>query len=130
MPITKGPIDDLRREAASRIVDRIREMSVSDAAAKLGVSRQAIYDIRSRKYCPTLALIERACEGLGLEFNFRGLQVGKKTLQGRKKPNTPQPSQVNLFDALVLLENQRLEVVKAKRAGGSVELILRLTIPA
>jgi DNA-binding XRE family transcriptional regulator len=105
-------------------------MKVSDAATQLGVSRQAIYDIRGGKYCPSLPLIQRACDVWGIQFSFRGLPVGKVTLRSKKKPATQLPPQPSLFDALARLENQQLEVVKAKRVGSAVELVLRLTISA
>jgi hypothetical protein len=65
-----------------------------------------------------------------LEFNFRGVTVGKKTLQRKPQPGN-QPTQTNLvFEALELLEKQQLEGVRAKRVGKAVELVFRFTLTA
>jgi DNA-binding XRE family transcriptional regulator len=129
MPATR-PIDELRREAAAMIVARIKKTTIAKAASELGVSRQALYDIQNEKYCPSLALVQRACEVWGLEFNFRGLKVGNKTLK-RKSPPSNQPTQTSLvFGALELLEKQQFEVVRAKRIGNAVDLVFRFSLTA
>jgi DNA-binding XRE family transcriptional regulator len=129
VPATR-PIDELRREAAALIVARIKETTVAKAAAALGVSRQALYDIQRGKYCPSLALIQRACQIWGLEFKFRGLTVGKKTLQRKPQPRDPAIQTSLVFEALESLEKQQLEVVRAKRVGKAVELIFRFKLTA
>ena len=128
MPATR-PIEELRAKAAELISSRLATTTISQAARDLQVSRQALYDIRRRKYCPSLALIHRACEVWDLEFNVRGLRIDKKTLRVKKKPSVllPQPT---LFDALEMLEHKRLDVVRAKRTGKTIELVLRLTLSA
>ena len=129
MPATR-PIDELRSEAAALINARIKETTIAKAATELGVSTQALYDIQKGKYCPSLALIQRACDVWKLEFNFRGLTVGRKTLARKPQP-TNSPTQTSLaFEALELLEKQQLEVVKAKRVGKTVELLFRFKLSA
>lgn len=127
MPATR-PIDELRREAAALIIARIKKTTVAKTASELRISRQALYDIQKGKYCPSLALIQRACEIWGLEFNFRGLTVGKKTLRGKPQPMNQTTQTSLVFEALELLEKQQLEVVRAKRVGTAVELVLRVTL--
>ena len=129
MPATR-PIDELRRQAAALIAARIKETSVTKAASELGVSRQALYDIGKGKYCPSLALIQRACEIWGLEFNFRGLSVGKETLQRKPGPSDHATQTSLVFEAFELLEKQQFEVVRAKRVGKAVELVFRCTLIA
>jgi DNA-binding XRE family transcriptional regulator len=129
MPATR-PIDQLRREAAALIVAQIKKTTVAKAASKLRVSRQALYDIMDGKYCPSMALIQRACQAWKLEFKFRGLNVGEVTLH-RKRSQSNLPVQTNLvFEALELLEKQPLAVVKAQRVGKAVELVFRFTLTA
>jgi DNA-binding XRE family transcriptional regulator len=129
VPATR-PIDELRRQAAALIVAQIKKTTVAKAASKLRVSRQALYDIMDGKYCPSMALIQRACQAWKLEFKFRGLSVGEATLQ-RKLSQSNLPVQTNLvFEALELLEKQPLAVVKAKRVGKAVELVFRFTLTA
>lgn len=128
MPATK-PIHELRTEAAALIVERLRATTISQAAKDLGVSRQALYGIRRGDYCPSLALIQRACEAWKLEFTFRGVRIGKTTLQAGKKANSP-AEQLTLFDAVEMLKNQQLEVIDTKRVEGAVELVLRVRLSA
>ena len=129
MPPTK-PIDELRRYAKERIVAKIDALGVAKAASQLRVSRQAIYDIRNGTYCPSLGLIQRASEVWGLEFTFRGLKVGKKTLQPKRQTHD-QSEQMNLaFQALELLDKQQLEEVRTRKTGKTVELTFRFKIPA
>jgi DNA-binding XRE family transcriptional regulator len=108
---------------------RITKMTVTEAARDLGVSRQCIYDIKKGKYCPSLALVHRACDVWNLKFNFRGLRVGKGTLRPRA-PKRSEPMEIGLFDALGALEDRELEVVKAKRVGKAMELVLRIRLTA
>ena len=120
---------ELRREAAELIKQNARALGVKRAAQDLGVTRQAVYDILKGKSWPSFELIERACAVWGLEFTFRGLHVDKGTLQQpRARPTLHM--QTTLFNALELLESRHLDVVKAKRIGSAVELVLRLTLPA
>ena len=128
MPATK-PIDELRAEAAKLIINRLDKSTISQAARDLGVSRQALYDIRRKAYCPSLALIQRACEVWGLEFSVRGLQIGKTTLRAKKKSSVLQ-TQPSLFDALGVLQNQHLQVIRTKRMRRALEVVLRVTLSA
>jgi hypothetical protein len=131
VPATKGPIDDLRREATNRILKRMEGISVTEGARNLGVSRQAIYDVRRGQYCFSIGLIERACEVWpDFEFTFRGLRVGKNTLRTKRMPATAQPAQADLFEMWRLLENQKFQIVQARRVGKAMELVLRIDIPA
>jgi DNA-binding XRE family transcriptional regulator len=123
------PIDDLREHAAKLIIDRAREVSFGKAAKDLGISRQALYDIERGVYCPSLALILRACEAWNLNFRYRGLTVTKGTIQPRRKA-VVKTTQLDLFNALAELEKQHFEVVPAKRNRGSLELTLRLKVTA
>jgi DNA-binding XRE family transcriptional regulator len=129
MPATR-PIDELRRQAAALILSRLEKTSVMEAAAELNVSRQALYDIKKKKYCPSLALIERACEAWGLEFTFRGLRVGKKTLRSGKMPLRGQAKTQLSFEALQFLGKEQLEAIKTKKIGGTIEISLRFRLGA
>ena|ERR1035438_8033469 len=128
MPASR-PIDDLREYAAKLIIDRAKELSFGKAAKDLGISRQALYDIERGAYCPSLAVIQRACEIWNLSFRYRGLTVTKSTIQPRRKA-LPKTTQLDLFKALTELRKHHFEVVEAKRNRGSLELTLRLKITA
>jgi DNA-binding XRE family transcriptional regulator len=128
MPATR-PIDDLRQYAAELIISHAKELSFGKAAKDLKVSRQALYDIESGEYCPSLALIQRACEAWNLNFRYRGLTVGKGTIRARRKA-PPKATQLDLFKVLEELEKQHFQVVRAKHSRGSLELTLRFEMTA
>ena len=134
------PLKELRRKAANLIIDRImrptpeqKRLTIADAARDLNISRQAVYDIIKRKYCPSLALIHRACEHWTLKFDFRGLLIEAAVLAGTGKeaPLAPE-AQMNLelVEAIQRIDSRNFEVIEAKPIGRAVEIIIRLTIPA
>ena len=55
-------MDELRKQAADLIMERLKTASVAEIASDLGISRQAVYDIKKGKYCPSLSLVQKACE--------------------------------------------------------------------
>jgi predicted transcriptional regulator len=112
------------------ILGHLKTTTVTQAAEELGVSRQAIYGIKRGDFCPSLALIQRACDVWGLDFNFRNLRIAQGTLKStRMKPHRT-PTQLDLFDVLQKLKNQEAHIVQAKRMGRAVELTFRLQIEA
>ena len=127
MPATK-PIEELRARAATLIIERISKSSVIKVADDLGITRQAVYDIRDGKYCPSLAVIQRACAAWKIEFNIRGVLVDQRSLPMTKKPKD-QPMQTRLFEALELLQNRRFQV-KTRRTKETIEVVFRLKISA
>ncbi|MDQ1469350.1 MAG: hypothetical protein QOJ99_830 [Bryobacterales bacterium] len=126
------PMDDLRTKAAGMIRSRLDRLTVSQAAIDLGVSRQAIYDIKKDKYCPSLSLIQRACEVWHLKFAFRGMLIEKSVFPTKTANNPPEPTQLelNLVEVLRHIDYRHFEVIEAKPVGRSIEIKLRLTIPA
>src|SRR6266849_4025591 len=48
---------------------------VADVASDLDISRQAVYDIKKGKYCPSLSLVQKACEVWKVPFSFRGMLI-------------------------------------------------------
>ena len=126
----KKPIDALRDEARKLLVERLEKITVTQAAAELAVSRQAIYDVRNGKSCPSLALIQKACEVWNIEFNFRGINVSTKTLKPKGRGVVRRPEQLTLIDTWNQLENHQFIVVSATRKGQAVELTLRLELTA
>jgi hypothetical protein len=133
VPATR-PVGDLRTQAAALIIEKLKSLTISQAARDLKVSRQAIYDFRDGVYCPSLAVIQRACAAWKLEFNFRGMKVSKDSFRTKKVSADQQPEslqdQLNLFDLWDQLQDQRMTVVRARRVNGSVEMTLRISIPA
>jgi len=124
MPPTK-PLDELKAQAVALISEQVSQSSVTKVASDLDVSRQAVYGFIKGEYCPSLAVIQRACEAWNKEFHVRGLAVNQHTLPGKAKP-TVLPHQMNLFDAL----KQGRFKVKTRRSGNSMELVLRFKLSA
>lgn len=129
MPATR-PVGLLREHAAKLIVQKLKEVTISEAARDLGVSRQAIYGFKSGDYCPSLAVIQRACIIWGLEFTVQGMQVTGQSFVRRGSSKREPERQITMFDLWEQLENRRMTVVRAERVDGAVEMTLRISIPA
>ena len=133
MPATR-PAGDLRAQAAALIVEKLKHLSISQAARDLKVSRQAIYDFKDGTYCPSLAVIQRACEVWKLEFGFRGMTISKDIFKPKKLPKGQRPpdqeTQYTFFDLWDQLQDQRMTVVRARHVDGAVEMTLRISIPS
>jgi hypothetical protein len=125
------PVDELRRVATGLILDHLKKTTVIQAAADLRISRQAIYGIKRGDFCPSLTLIQRACEIWEIEFNFRNLKIAKGTLSSKQAKVAPAPpTQLELFEALRHLQNQTAQIVETKRMGRDLELTFRFEISA
>jgi DNA-binding XRE family transcriptional regulator len=125
------PMDELRRQAALLIVAHLDKITVAQAASDLKTSRQAVYDIKKGKYCPSLSLVQRACEVWGLKFEFRGILIDNTTLKA--KTDTPPAildAQGDLLEALGHLDSHNFEVIATKPMGNALDITVRLTIPA
>jgi DNA-binding XRE family transcriptional regulator len=125
------PVGTLREQARQVIVEKLQKLTVAEVARALRVSRQAIYGFRSGDYCPSMAVIQRACSAWTLEFNINGMIVSERSFgkQPAEQPNAP-AVQLTMFDLWEQLQNQKMTVVRAERVDGAVEMTLRIPIPA
>ena len=128
------PQGELRRAATELITEKLKSIRPSEAARTLKVSRQAIYGIKKGNFCPSMAVIQRACEAWNLEFTVRGMKVSASSFKSGEPEIRPReqsvPFQPTLFDLWSELYNQRMTVVRAERVDGAVEMTLRISIPA
>lgn len=129
------PVGELRERAKKVILERLEKVTVTQASRELGVSRQAIYGFKTGKYCPSLALIERACKVWGLEFGIQGLNqeiiVSKESFVKHPISVVREPAQQLTMDHLwKQLENRPMTVVRTEKKDGALELTLRVPIPA
>ena len=126
------PVGELREMASAIISEKLKVISVAQAARDLHVSKQAIYGFRSGKFCPSLAVVQRACSAWRLEFTVNGLKVSEGTFrrEGEGRPLPDAGRQLNLFDLWGQLQDQRMTVVRARRIDGAVEMTLRISITA
>jgi hypothetical protein len=125
----------LRTQATALIVEKLKTISVSQAARDLKVSRQAIYGFKDGTYCPSLAVVQRACSEWELEFSFRGMRVSRDSFKPRKRVRSERsaeqpPPQLTFFDLWDQLKDQRMTVVRARHVDGAVEMTLRISVPA
>jgi DNA-binding XRE family transcriptional regulator len=129
------PVGELREIAKKAILEKLSMISVAQASRDLGVTRQAIYGFKKGDYCPSLALIERACKTWSMEFNIdQGairLTVSKDSFTSHPIELVSRPAQQLSLDHLwKQLENRPMTVVKAEKTAGTLEMILRISIPA
>ncbi len=124
-------MDELRKQAADLIIDRLKTAKVADVASDLGISRQAVYDIKKGKYCPSLSLVQKACQKWKAKFTFRGILVdGTSFKANADEQSQPTATQTALFESLEQLDKRSFEVIQTKPMGRALEITLRLTLPA
>jgi len=127
------PVGELREAASALIIEKLKTVSVAQAARDLCVSKQAVYGFKSGSFCPSLAVIQRACKAWNLEFTVNGLRVSEQSFKSQATIEQPLPAagtQLKLFDLWGQLQDQRMTVVRATRVDGAVEMTLRISIPA
>jgi DNA-binding XRE family transcriptional regulator len=129
MPASR-PMDELRKKAGHLIIDRLKTRRVADVASDLGVSRQAVYDIKKGKYCPSLSLVQKACEVWKVSFRFRGILIDHTSFGPKADAPSPSVAQGDLFETLGRLDSRSFEVIHTKPMGRALEITLRLTLPA
>jgi DNA-binding XRE family transcriptional regulator len=123
-------MDELRRQAGDLIIDRLKTTNVADIASELGISRQAVYDIKKGKYCPSLSLVQKACEVWKVPFAYRGILIDSTSFRQKTDgPSPGAPTQASLLEALGELDNRSFEVIHTKPMGHALEITLRLTLP-
>jgi DNA-binding XRE family transcriptional regulator len=129
MPASR-PMDELRTQASELIIERLKKSTVAEVASALGISRQAVYDIKRGKYCPSLSLVQKACEVWKARFSFRGILVDNTSFGKKVTKKIAISAQASLFEALGKLDNRNFEIIQTKPMGRALEITLRLTLPS
>jgi DNA-binding XRE family transcriptional regulator len=130
MPATR-PAGELRKQGAKVILQKLEKLTVAEAADALGVSRQAIYGFKSGEYCPSLAIVQKACAVWGLEFKIQGMIINRQSFPRQSRSSRKKSiEQFSLFDLWEQFERRRMTVVRAEKLDGAVEMTLRISIPA
>jgi DNA-binding XRE family transcriptional regulator len=122
------PMAALRQQAADLIIERLKNASVAKVAGDLKISRQAVYDINKRKYCPSLSLVQKACEVWQVPFTYGSIHIDASSFP-KKMDLPPQTTQMTIFELLGHLDTRDFEVIQTKPMGRTLEITLRLTIP-
>ena len=130
------PIGELRETAKKLILEKVEKITVTQASRDLGISRQAIYAFKKGNYCPSLAIIERACKVWGLEYKISGLTPEKLTVNKKSFVRhtismvaTP-PQQITMEHLWKQLENRPLTVIRTDKKDGALEMTLRIPVSA
>ena len=130
MPASR-PMDELRRRAADLVIARLKKRKVADVASDLGISRQAVYDIKKGKYCPSLSLVQKACEVWKVQFAFRSILIDSTSFRAKADGTRPPvATQRNLLEILGQLDKRSFEVIDTKPMDRALEITLRLKLPA
>jgi len=125
------PVGELREQASALIAEKLKSISVTHAAHDLKVSRQAIYGFKNGSFCPSMAVIQRACKAWGMEFSINGMKVSGESFKAESsRRSTSSTEQLTFFDLWTQLQDQRMTVVRARRIDGAVEMTLRIAVPA
>lgn len=124
-------MDELRKQAADLIVNRLQTAKVAKIASDLGISRQAVYDIKKGKYSPSLSLVQKACEVWNVPFSFRGIVIDSTSFRANADgPSTVVATQGDLFEFLGHLDSRSFQVIHTRPMGQALDITLRLTLPA
>jgi DNA-binding XRE family transcriptional regulator len=124
-------MDELRKQAADLIVDRLKTTTVADIASDLSISRQAVYDIKKGKYCPSLSLVQKACDAWKVKFDFRGILIESTSFRASAEGSSrPVATPGDLWESLRQLDSRNFEVISTKPMGQALEITLRLNLPA
>jgi predicted transcriptional regulator len=109
-------------------------LGVAQVARDLKVSRQAVYGFKSGAFCPSLAIVQRACKVWGLAFDFNGINISDIVFETKtmidKTAKKKSPSQLDFYHLWGQLQDQKMTIVRTRRVSGAVEMILRIPIPA
>ena len=108
---------------------RARGLSVTGAAAVLGITRQSLHlYLKCSEHQPRWRVIERACRSWGVSFVAQGKSWDKSAF-GRERPRTITPQAVQLLllpEAIERLENASFEVEILKKEPSCIYLELRV----
>jgi transcriptional regulator with XRE-family HTH domain len=106
-----------------------RGLSVTDAAAVLGITRQSLHlYLKCSEHQPRWRVIERACRAWDVSFVAQGKKWDKSAF-GRERPPVIAPKAVQLLllpEAIERLENANFEVEILKKEPSCIYLELRV----
>jgi transcriptional regulator with XRE-family HTH domain len=107
---------------------RERNLSVTEAARQLGLSRQAIYNYLNGIAVPRDKIIERAMILWDLKMS-----IGRMTFDRTSFPKSVQlsvtPTQLNLWEKLESIRQKDLKI-GVERVGDAFEISVQISIPA
>ncbi len=126
MPTPSGLTKELRKAVARefhRIIDE-RFPSAAKAADDLGISRQRLQKYLDGEATPHSDLLLLAMKKWGIRLQCFDVEFSQSSFQAKTAEEAPRPPQLSLFDEPVALQNERVELRLARKAGG----ILKVTV--
>ncbi|HET9285121.1 MAG TPA: helix-turn-helix domain-containing protein [Candidatus Angelobacter sp.] len=126
----RSPSDpDLKAEFATRIREKLNELSAAAVAAALGVKRQMVYKYKDGRNAPSMDVIRRAMEAWP-EFtvNYRGKVLRLQDFERRPVLTARQAIQYELWDVIKKLNSQsvEIEILDKEPSSSSVQLGIRI----
>ena len=121
----------LRTDFAARLSKAISGISKSEAAEKLGISRQMLNRYLKGQSTPGGEVIKRACENWKLTLSIRGFEFKAGAFDAPTRRRTVAKSgQLSLLELLEKLRNDQLEAKIVGREGDSFYVKLRIKVVA
>jgi transcriptional regulator with XRE-family HTH domain len=120
----------LRADFAARLSKAISGISKTEAAEKLGITRQMLNRYLKAKSTPGGEVIKRACENWKLTLSIRGFEFKAGAFDAPARSTAAKSSQLSLLELLEKLRNDQLEAKIVGREGDSFTLKLRIKVVA
>jgi len=124
-----SPDDKLfRLEVSQKLKAAMREhdLTESDVARELGISRQAVNQYVNAKSTPQGDILARACAKWGIRLRFRGAEFSGKAFGAAFVRSEPDVLQMGLFKDPVRLGNDDVEVVLERSRKSTLRVTIRM----
>jgi transcriptional regulator with XRE-family HTH domain len=128
--MSKRPTNpELRHEIAVRFREaiEINGLTMSEAAAQLGVRRQTLWLYLNEKSMPGGEVLRKACQHWKLSLNIKGFGFTSAAF-GPPKDKPQKVEQYDLFRALNQIEEKQIKTTVVRRVGEFVELRVRIKV--
>ena len=119
---------ELRREVALRFREAIqrRNLSLRVAAETLGVKRQTLWLYLNQKATPGGDVLRRACELWEISLTVKGFEFTTEAFRPARKDAPSKAEQLDMFKALEILHDAKLEAKVVGKVGDYFELRVRI----
>jgi transcriptional regulator with XRE-family HTH domain len=122
---------ELRREIARRFREAIgkKQLSQTQAAELLGVKRQTLWLYLNQKATPGGDVLRRACELWGISLTVNGFEFTAGAFGPTPNKSVSQTEQLELFRALEVLYDAKLEAKVVGKRGKYFEVKVLIRAP-
>jgi transcriptional regulator with XRE-family HTH domain len=127
----RPPNKRLRQLVAEAFRKAIEEnnLSKTEAAKALGISRQALYGYLNGKSLPGAQILAKAFEHWNMAFREDGLSIDKDAFALQKRAQSRKETQGELFRALAeITPNEIVETKLIRSPGKTVEFRIKIRV--